>query len=144
MNLLTDNEIAKCWLSIPDPIALGGQFQENQDIRYFANAIIAATIDKLAAGVNVDPVGYLSEHTCDGVWKYQFNKERAGVYKDNAITIDRAFTQDQLTTAIAAARVAALEEAAIAADLFCNGGESQRPLKYPVAAAIRALIGAKT
>ena len=45
-----------------------------------------------------------------------------------------------LAEAIAAARVQALEEAAIAADLFCNGGESQRPLKYPVADAIRALI----
>ena len=73
-------------------------------------------LSKLAAGVTVEPNGY---------------DPRSDQY---------LYKQDTLTTAIAAARVAALEEAAIAADLFCNGGESQRPLKYPVADAIRALI----
>ena len=84
-----------------------------------SDAIIAATVAKLAAGVSVEPVHHIMS---DGA--------AIGYY-----------SHDQLQTAIAAARVQALEEAAIAADLFCNGGESQRPLKYPVADAIRALIG---
>ena len=99
----------------------------------FARAIEAALLSKLAQGVSVEP-------------DYQrlVYKVVAGDNEQDPDDYRDYYTLETLNTAIAAARVAALEEAAIAADLFCNGGESQRPLKYPVAAAIRALIGAKT
>ena len=90
----------------------------------FARAIEAATVAKLSQGVSVETPYIYTEWISPG--------ER--VSRD-------MFNRDQLNAAIAAARVQALEEAAVAADLFCNGGESQRPLKYPVADAIRALIG---
>ena len=114
MNLLTNGEIYTAY------IEAANQTLRPQDERIalaFARAIIDATVAKLAAGVSVEP------------------------YIGTAYGTGPLYNTDQLTTAIAAARVQALEEAAIAADLFCNGGESQRPLKYPVADAIRALIG---
>jgi hypothetical protein len=121
MNLLTDDEIKTAY------IEAANQTLRPQDERIalaFAHAIIAATLDKLAAGVSVETPYIYTEWISPG--------ER--VSRD-------MFNRDQLNAAIAAARVQALEEAAVAADLFCNGGESQRPLKYPVADAIRALIG---
>jgi hypothetical protein len=95
----------------------------------FARAIEAALLSKLAQGVSVEP-------------DYQrlVYKVVAGDNEQDPDDYRDYYTLETLNTAIAAARVAALEEAAIAADLFCNGGESQRPLKYPVADAIRALI----
>jgi hypothetical protein len=116
MTLLTDDEIEAMGLE-----HIGTCF--GNEIA-FAHAIIAATLDKLAAGVSVETPYIYTEWISPG--------ER--VSRD-------MFNRDQLNAAIAAARVQALEEAAVAADLFCNGGESQRPLKYPVADAIRALIG---
>lgn len=43
-----------------------------------------------------EPIGYLSAHTVEGPFKYQFNKERAAVYPDNAISIDTVFTAAQM------------------------------------------------
>ncbi|MCF8156700.1 MAG: hypothetical protein K9K35_11895 [Rhodoferax sp.] len=60
----------------------------------FARAIIDATIDKLAQGVSVEP-----DHV---------------IHATDSETID-CYREDQLTTAIAAARVQALEEAALVA-----------------------------
>ena len=43
-----------------------------------------------------EPFGYLSVHKVEGPFKYQFNKERAAVYPDNAISIDAVFTAAQM------------------------------------------------
>ena len=105
----------------------------------FAASIEQAVIAKLAQGVSVEPSYYWEP---DGTIEWM--KEGSGFSTNTGPAHGWKITHYYTATAIAAARVAALEEAAVAADLFCNGGESQRPLKYPVATAIRALIGGAT
>ena len=85
----------------------------------FAEAIIDATIKRLAAGVSVEPV------------------ESAPGYELGNLTVV-GFTLDQLTTAIAAARVAAIEECAKVCDVT-----PRQPFRPSIEAAwaIRALLG---
>ena len=131
MNLLTDDEIEAMGLE-----HIGTCF--TNEIA-FAQALIAATVAKLSAGVSGEPVAWAIQGS-----SFVFRGPYAEIdAKAEAMRIKGTCLHYPLYTAdaIAAARVQALEEAAIAADLFCNGGESQRPLKYPVADAIRALIG---
>lgn len=60
MGLLTDEEIAHAWLSITDPIGLGGKFADNAHIRGFVQTAEAAILKKLA-GVAGEPVAYLMQ-----------------------------------------------------------------------------------
>ena len=151
-NLLTDQQIR----------AIQAQHPTDNDPRPFARAIIAATVAKLTAGVSVEPVAWFNPVDSYSLVTTRQKETNEFQYSDEflAAHTDPLYTADAIAAAhqagrksvhdkcvdvwkdefLAAARVAALEEAAIAADLFCNGGESQRPLKYPVADAIRALI----
>jgi hypothetical protein len=97
MSLLTDQEIR----------AIQAQHPTENDPMPFARALITATVDKLAAGVNVEPVA----------WTYKQNlRDAVGrgcqevlLYAGNNSVAVRAeygtdlFTQSQLQTAIAAA-----------------------------------------
>ena len=91
MSLLTDDEICTAY------IEAANQTLRPQDERIalaFARAIIADTLDKLSAGVSVEP-SYFMTFRADGV------------------RIDTPYhTPAALTTAIAAARVAAINECA--------------------------------
>ena len=137
MTILSDAEIR----------AIQARNPTDNDPMQFARAIIAATVAKLAQGVSVEPVIRGWMNPANGVVIDPQRKKQIGVgdgYPNFSVPLydeSGTVTRKQLTTAIAAARTQALEEAAVAADLFCNGGESQRPLKYPVADSIRALIG---
>ena len=85
---------------------------------WFARAIIAATLQNLAQGVSVKP-----------------DTSTYSNYNDYP-----AYTPEQLQTAIAAARVQALEEAAKVCESEYDNWDNERPLRI-CATAIRALIG---
>ena len=42
------------------------------------------------------PYGYLSEHNCDNIFKYQFHKNRSTIYWDNCKEVTPLFTKEQL------------------------------------------------
>ena len=104
---------------------------------YFARAIEATVIKRLAAGVSVEPVGVVIgfdddtgnavvDHSCEG--PYGPLDDFEGVYNF-----------DQLTAALAAARVAALEEAR---DIVLNFQAGWIPDGFTECAdAIRDLLG---
>ena len=43
-----------------------------------------------------EPYGYVSEHNCAGMFKYQFHKNRSTIYWDNCKEMTPLFTKDQL------------------------------------------------
>ncbi len=135
--ILTDQEILAAITSLYQSERFARMAIEVSTDDY--RAIEQAVIAKLAQGVSVEPSYYWEP---DGTIEWM--KEGSGFSTNTGPAHGWKITHYYTATAIAAARVAALEEAAVAADLFCNGGESQRPLKYPVATAIRALIGGAT
>lgn len=99
--------------------------------------IESAVIKLLAAGVSVEPVAEVRERL-----------SRDGLYTMKAVTVlptgSGLFTTDQLTTAIAAARVAALKEVVALCDpdaLGLEQGDDCATGVYRVEKAIRALKG---
>ena len=124
-NVLTDAEIR----------AIQARHPTENDPMDFAHAIIAAALNKLSAGVSVEPHEYVWEP--DGT----FNIEQKRCLSPNTgpcsgWNVYPVYTAD----AIAAARVAALEEAAA-----CAFDEVQYMMDFDkadiVSAQIRALIG---
>ena len=110
----------------------------------FARAIIAATVAKLAAGVSVEPVIRGWMNPMNGVVIDPQRKKQIGVgdgYPNFSVPLydeSGTVTRNQITTAIAAARVQENERLACEFDkLYTYGGDEIGP-------AIRALIGAKT
>lgn len=97
----------------------------------FIDAIEAAVLSKLSQGVSVEPK-FSYEKATDGVQGTHFYE----VINPKIVPIWAAlFTADQLQTAIAAARVKALEDAAV-----CMEEQDTQAPKYN-AKAIRALKG---
>lgn len=125
MSLFTEKERADlCYMHDNDPEKL-------------FDATVAAVLEKLAAGVSVEPVAAMFA----GEDSIKFNKR-------SRVTLDdkwhELFTLDQLTTAIAAARVAALEEecAKLCEDLYeASGHDVEYGGCISAANAIRDLMG---
>ena len=116
-SILTEDEING--IADKHEAALGGVWPHE-----FAEAIIDATIKRLAAGVSVEPV------------------ESAPGYELGNLTVV-GFTLDQLTTAIAAARVQTIEECAkLCEDLYeASGHDVEYGGCISAANAIRDLMG---
>ena len=121
MSLLTNQEIR----------AIQSAHPTENDPMPFAQALITATVSKLAQGVSVEP--------------HYHNRIKA----DGTIVYVPWYTPEQLTTAIAAARVAALEEAITLGVQIRNDWlevedhNSAYTAEY-LLDAIRALIGKET
>lgn len=99
-SILTEDEING--IADKHEAALGGVWPHE-----FAEAIIDATIKRLAAGVSVEP--YATLHHDDG---YFTTKQREHDLRYSGPMRTEVVTLDQLTTAIAAARVAENERCA--------------------------------
>ena len=131
--MLTIEEIEALWI---DP----GKGRST----WFARAIESAVLSKLAAGVSVEPVIRGWMNPANGVVIDPQRKKQIGVgdgYPNFSVPLydeSGTVTCKQLTTAIAAARVAALEEAAKICDV--TPVQPFRP-SIEAAWAIRALIG---
>ena len=108
--------------------AIQAQHPTDNDPMPFAQALIAATVAKLSAGVSVEP--------------HYHNRIKA----DGTIVYVPWYTPDQLQTAIAAARVQAINECAKVCDE--HQGRDVSPAwntsAMHCAGAIRALIGKET
>ena len=101
--------------------AIQARHPTDNDPMDFARAIIAATLNKLAAGVSVEPD-----------WQRLVYKATGGDRTPDPEDYRDYYTLETLTTAIAAARVAAINACADEADR----------LEWDVCAfALRALIG---
>jgi len=49
----------------------------------------------IAEAEKQEPYGWVSQHTTKGMYEWQFNKERSGVYPDTAISILPVYTHPQ-------------------------------------------------
>ena len=146
MNLLTDDEIYTAY------IEAANQTLRPQDERIalaFARAIEKAVLSKLAQGVSVEPVIRGWMNPANGVVIDPQRKKQIGVgdgYPNFSVPLydeSGTVTRKQLQTAIAAARVAALEDAAklVAHIGFHDVPHHHSPSTAKCARAIRALIG---
>ena len=122
-SILTEDEING--IADKHEAALGGVWPHE-----FAEAIIDATIKRLAAGVGVEP--YATLHHDDG---YFTTKQREHDLRYSGPMRTEVVTLDQLTAAIAAARVQENERCAKA--VYDAGGDNT---DYHMQA-IRALLG---
>ncbi len=135
MNVLTDEEIDavtdKQWDGIRGREIAAAH-------RAYARAIEAEVIRKLAAGVSVEPA-----YTVESCTLSRSRDCCRSIQCKRKIDV---FTLDQLTTAIAAARVQALEEAVKVCEGASSYLEHQQHLlaSRDCANAIRALIGGAT
>ena len=142
MNILNDEEIAAAVAEYLAPEA-----DDMHHIMRYTEAIEAAVIRKLSAGVSVEPVAYRMQpnDTAHRSLEKSLNFHKVHVRPD--WTIDPLYT----ATAIAAARVQALEEAAKECDRTASDykgmfaeDESLYIAATECAKEIRALIGEKT
>ena len=107
-----------------------------RDIMELIDDVQAAVIKRLAAGVSVDP--YATLHHDDG---YFTTKQREHDLRYSGPMRTEVVTLDQLTTAIAAARVQENERCAEELDgMKCNNKTATSAIKQ-CAEAIRALLG---
>lgn len=135
MNLLTDDEIEKWEALCVDAIdSKGWGFL---DRKKFARAIESALLQKLAAGVSVEPTAERRRirYTWGECWDYRDDEKVPFTVPFNLVVVTPTaplFTLDQLTTAIAAARVQENERCARTLEAIgCQG----------YADALRALLG---
>ena len=70
-----------------------------EQLEKFTTLVRSQRDSELLAGVG-EPIGYVSEHTTQGPYQWQFSKTAAGVYKDTAKTIGAVFTRDQVAAAV--------------------------------------------
>lgn len=135
-SLLTNEELWKFWWNKPE-VADGEDDSMEAEFVAAARAIEAAVIKRLAAGVSVEPAAERRRirYTWGECWDYRDDEKVPFTVPFNLVVVTPTaplFTLDQLTTAIAAARVQENERCARTLEAIgCQG----------YADALRALLG---
>ena len=129
--------------------AIQARHPTDNDPTDFAHAIIAATVAKLSAGVSVEP-SYFMSFRGDGVrvdtpyhTPAALEAAIAAAYQAGRKSVHDKCVDLWKDEFLAAARVAALEEAAKVCESEYDNWDNERPLRI-CATAIRALIGEET